>query len=98
MNKKQYRIFVRAKKKDEQLPKKLIHLLINYRSSGHYRYPQGFIETMRWIKGGRIEWDYDALYEFTRIVSRHNYIRPYYSKHFWRRPNIAMETETDLPF
>ena len=65
MNKKEYRAAVVAHKKIQK-QKRLINLLINYRSKTSNLYPPGFIETMMQIKEKRIGFDFGGLWYFVR--------------------------------
>lgn len=99
MDKRQYRAFVRAQKLMQRPPKKLIHLLINYRSKRAERYPFEFIHMMRQVKIGSKLWDYDALIYFIyREGAIFNTPSFNYSTHRSSKMNTPRETESDLPF
>jgi hypothetical protein len=77
MEKKQYKAVIRAQREARRPAKKLIHLLINYRSHNYVRYPKGFTEVMSDIKKGHILFDYDAIWRFYEIEGDR-----------WRQPNF----------
>jgi len=96
MEKEQYRAVVRAQKKAGKPAKKLIHLIINYRSHNYVRYPKDFIEIARHIKNKSKLFDCDGLWYFFQLEGDR-----------WRQPNFSprnfvknycMEIESDLPF
>lgn len=99
MNKKQYRAVICAQKQSKKTRKKLINLLINYRSHLYFRYPNNFLSVMRDIKNRTIEWDYDALNCFMNKIESVEYTSPRFGGYWsYKRPNTPMETESDLPF
>jgi hypothetical protein len=95
MTKEQYRAIIRAQKEAQKPAKKLIHLIINYRSHAYVRYPQKFIEIARLIKTGSKLFDYDGLWYFFQLEGDR-----------WRQPNFnhcrhfsgCMDIESELPF
>ena len=96
MNRKKYRGIVVAQKKQQNPPKKLIHLLINFRTQNWTRYPQGFTDMMRDVKRGAKLWNYDALYYFVYSEGTR------YSQPFFDNYECSVKRcryfETDLPF
>jgi hypothetical protein len=96
MEKEQYRAVIRAQKEAKKPAKKLIHLIINYRSHTYVRYPYKFIEIARHIKTGSKLFDCDGLWYFFQLEGDR-----------WRQPNFStrriirngcMEIESDLHF
>lgn len=80
MEKKQYKAVIRAQKEAAKPAKKLIHLLINYRSHNCGFYPKDFIAIARMIKSGTKLFDGDALWCFYRLEGDK-----------WRQPNFNTE-------
>jgi hypothetical protein len=101
MKRSQYRAIVVAQKKQQNPPKKLIHLLINFRTQNWTRYPQGFTDMMRDIKRGSKAWDYDARYYFIYSEGT-QYNQPIFNPDpHLRLPkeiNECRDFESDLPF
>lgn len=96
MNKQQYKAIVRAQKQQRKPAKKLIHLLINYRSHNYARYPNQFTEIAKDIKRGSKLFDCDGLWYFYQLEGDK-----------WRQPdfnqrnlikNLVRDAEFDLPF
>lgn len=97
MRKEQYRAVVRAQKKAGRPAAKLIHLMINFRSHTHVRYPHKFTEIVRHIKSGAKLFDCDGLWYFFQLEGD-NWRQPNFSpRQSWPK-NQNMETESDLPF
>lgn len=97
MEKKQYKAVVRAQKEAAKPPKKLIHLIINFRSHRHERYPKDFIQIARMIKKGSKLFDYDALWYFFQLEGN-NWRQPNFDTRYTLRGNFIRETESELPF
>ena len=97
MEKKQYKAVIRAQKEAAKPAKKLIHLLINYRSHNYGRYPKDFIAIVRMIKSGSKLFDSDGLWYFFQLEGDR-----------WRQPNFDTNrmsiysfrrpVEDELPF
>ena len=101
MKRSQYRAIVVAQKKQQNPPKKLIHLLINFRTQNWTRYPQGFTDMMRDIKRGSKVWDYDALYYFIQSQGTCCHQPLFNHPQYVRLPkeiNECRDFESDLPF
>lgn len=97
MTKEQYKAVVRAQREAAKPAKKLIHLLINFRSHNWERYPKQFTEVLKCIKKGEEIFDSGGLWYFYQLEGDN-----------WRQPRFPYairvgfsynrDTEPDLPF
>lgn len=99
MKKEQYRAVIRSQKEAAKPAKKLIHLIINFRSWRHERYPKDFVQIARQIKKGSKLFDCDGLWYFFQLEGN-NWRQPNFDTRNSIRGNFIRETETesDLPF
>ena len=97
MKKEQYKLVIRSQKEAAKPAKKLIHLIINFRSHQHERYPKDFIHIVRQIKKGSKLFDCDGLWYFFQLEGN-KWRQPNFDTRYALRGNFIRETESDLPF